>query len=138
MEDKSRPSEHRGVERDIGGLLSSTKNWERSRRACRGLDFPVEADGCSSGMQEERFTTIVAWGWSPDGDGEGVGFTGTLDSDQSIVCTSWVLGDGLACMEVRSGSVSVGASCILERESGEGAVISNEDAAQSQWADREP
>lgn len=42
MKDKSRPSEHGCVGRDIGGLLSFTKNRERSR-------------GVLSGMHEDRF-----------------------------------------------------------------------------------
>ena len=80
----------------------------------------------------------VAFGGSPDGDGEDAGGTGVLDPDRSIGCASWVRGDGLACKGVRGNAESVGFSCKLERERGEGVVISNVDAAQSQWAERAP
>ena len=62
MKDKSRPSEQ--VERDNGGLLSSAKNWERSR---------IRAGVVHSGMYEERFIRIgdlgTTEGGSPAWDG---------------------------------------------------------------------
>ena len=46
------------MERDIGGLLSSTKNWERSRGVRAGLFFPGVTGMVLSGMHEERFIRI--------------------------------------------------------------------------------
>ena len=96
---------------------------------------------CKDGRRGKVYagiSCIVTVGGSPDIDGDGNGCTGAWDPDGSIGCTSWVHRDGLACMEVRRGSVSWGFSCKLERERGEGVVISNVDAAQSQWVDRAP
>ena len=71
MKDKSRPSEQ--VERDNGGLLSSTKNWERSRGGRAGLVFPGVTGIVLSGMHEERFILIgdlgTAEGEPPAWDG---------------------------------------------------------------------
>ena len=142
MKDRSRPSEHGGVERDIGGLLSSTKNWERSRGACTGLVFPGVSGGVPSGMHEERFTRIgdcvVALGKSPVGEGECTIFPGAVVWVTSIGCASCERGDGLTCKEVWCGLSSMGTSCNLERERGEGVAMSNVCAAQSQWVDRAP
>ena len=133
MVDRSRPSEARGVKRDFGGLSSFTINWERSRLACKGIGIPGVTFGFSSGMQDDKFTCtgdcIVTVGGSPDVDGEG---------RVCVECASWAGEDEFACKVVRHGSVSVGVSCTLERESGAGVVISNVDAAQSQLVDRAP
>ena len=133
MVDRSRPSEARGVKRDVGGLSSFTINWERSRPACKWIGIPGVTIGFSSGMQDDKFTCtgdcIVTVGGSPDVGGEGKGCE---------ECASWVGEDKFACKGVRFGSVTVGGSCTLERESGAGVVISNVDAAQSQLVDRAP
>ena len=99
----------------------------------------VTFGGSPDGDGEDAWVScIVTVEGSPNIDGEGDRCTGAWDPDKSIGCASWGRGDGLACKEVRRGAVSVGFSCKLERERGEGVVISNVDAAQSQLLDREP
>ena len=154
---RSRPSEHKG--RDCGGLLSSTRNCVRSRRACRGTGSAGDAVGDTTGIKEDNCTHLgngavsrggsprddgedtggaAAFGGSPKGDGEGIGDAGGLDPDRSIGGAVGARGDGLACKGVRGNAESVGFSCKLERDRGEGEVISNGDAAQSQCNERDP
>ena len=90
------------------------------------------------GGEDAGVSCIVTVAGSPDIDGEGDRCTGAWDPDKSIGCASWGRGDGLACKEARCGAESVGFSCKLDRGRGEGVVISNVDAAQSQLLDREP
>ena len=56
---------------------------------------------------------------------------GTLEPGVAIGFSSRVLEDGFACIGVWGGVGSVGFSCRLESDSGEGAVRSRVDAAQS-------
>ena len=100
-------------------------------------DDAVSCGGSPDGDGEDTGGT-EACGGSPKGDGEGIGDAGGLDPDISIGCAVWAHGDGLACKGVRGNAESFGFSCKLERDRGEGVVISNVDAAQSQWAEREP
>ena len=143
--DRSRPSEQRGSKRDMvhcdRGLLSSTVNPERSLGVDRGMDF-------TSGMQDERLTCmggcITTLGRSLGVDKGRVAGNGTVDP-----CVSCVLGGGFSCIEVwesvgfackGAGGVvgSMDLSCMLDNDSGEGAIRSSVDAAQSQWVEREP
>ena len=77
MTERSRPSEHR--ERDCGGLSSSTRNCERSRLACRGTGSAGDAMGDATGIHDDSCTHLgegtLAFGGSPDGDGEDTGGT---------------------------------------------------------------
>ena len=150
--DRFRPSEQRGSKRDIvrcgGGLLSSTINWDRSLGvddgfvACKGIVGPGVSNGFSSGMLDEGFACIggfiITLDRSLGVDGGFVACKGAVDPGVSSGFSSRVLEDGFACIGVWGGVGSVGFSCMLESDSGEGAVRSSVDAAQSQWVDRAP
>ena len=160
--DRSRPSEHLESDRDCGGLLSSTRNTERSRGACKGGGGLGVATGFTSGMQDEGFTSMVGCsktcGRSLEIGKEIDGWNEAGDPGRSGGCTSKVLEGGFSCMGCwcivvcsrigvwsneackggACGMVSEVFSCKLASESGGGAVRSKVVAAQSQWVDRDP
>ena len=117
MADRFLPSEQRGSRRDVvrwnGGLLSSTRNIDRSLGAdegvvaCKGMLSAGLSVGFSSGEMVDGFAC-----------------RGGLGAGGSV---------GFSHMEI-SGVFSRK----RESDSGEGAVRSKEDAARSQWVDRVP
>ena len=120
MVERSRPSEQRDPLVN-GGLKSSTKNCDRSR----------VRDG-ASGMHEDRFTRMEGGGASVGRVTSAVG--GSLED--GCTCTEGVGGVGFAC--TGSGVVWEPGDffCTSDNDNGRGAVISREDAAQSQCVER--
>ena len=117
--DRSRPSEPRGPWLD-GGLKSSTKNRERSLEKVRRLDF-------TSGMHDDRFTCMGGGATSVGRPLEG-----------GCTCMEGGRGAGFTCKGVGGVLESGDFSCSLDSDSGEGALRSSVDAAQSQWVERAP
>ena len=119
MVERSRPSEQRP--RESGGLKSSTKNCDRSR----------VRDG-ASGRYEDRFTCREGGVTSVGRVISAVG--GSLEDGGT--CMEGVGGVGFACTGSGVLLESGDFFCTSDNENGRGAVISSEDAAQSQCGGR--
>ena len=87
-------------------------------------------DGLSSSTTNFDRSLIADEGFEAGG--------GMVDSNVTIGFTSIGMVRGIACKGASGVVEAVGVSCKRESDNGWGAVISNVDAAQSQWFEREP